>query len=117
MINPITGKNFEPSWKFAIYLTDALDFYSRIEAKIGRKLWHPMPILRLAGSEKEFRKILSKLGHGEIAAWVKGEVMTPVGWVGAVELQGEGRLDTAGLLEGSGEYFAGWAMQRPRFTE
>ena len=67
MINPITGKNFEPSWRLAEFLPEALSFYARIEKQIGRRLWHPFPVLRLAGTEKEWRKIVSKLGAAAVA--------------------------------------------------
>jgi glycine oxidase len=105
MINPITGKNFEPSWRIADFLPDALELYGRIEERIARKLWYPHPVLRLAGSEKEWGKIVSKLEAPDVVPWVKGVVDAPDGWVGAVELQGGGRLDTRAFLEGSREFF------------
>ena len=105
MINPITGKNFEPSWRITDFLTNSLEFYATTEKRIGRKLWYPFPVLRLAGSEKEWRKITSKLDAPEVAPWIVGEVDTPVGWVGAVEVRGGGRLDTRAFLDGSREFF------------
>ncbi|MES2924831.1 MAG: FAD-dependent oxidoreductase, partial [Verrucomicrobiota bacterium] len=105
MVNPVTGKNFEPSWRIAEFLPDALEFYSEVERRIGRKLWYPFPVLRLAGSDKEWRKIVAKLDSPEVAPWVIGEVAAPAGWTGAVELQGGGRLDTRAFMEGSREFF------------
>ncbi len=105
MINPLTGKNFEPSWRLAEFLPEALEFYAAVEIQLERKLWHPFPIMRLAGSEKEWRKIVSKLDAAEVAPWVVGEVAAPVGWVGAVEVGGGGRLDTRAFLDGSREFF------------
>ncbi len=105
MVNPVTGKNFEPSWRIGEFLPDALEFYGRIEKHIGRRLWYPYPVLRLASSEKEWRKILSKLDAPEVAPWVVGEVEAPDGWVGAVEVCGGGRLDTRAFLDGSREFF------------
>lgn len=105
MVNPITGKNFEPSWRIAEFLPDALDFYAEVEARIGRKVWHPFPVLRLAGSDKEWRKILTKLDAPDVAPWVAGEVAVPDGWAGAVEVRGGGRLDTRAFLDGSRELF------------
>ena len=105
MVNPITGKNFEPSWRLAEFLPEALTFYATVEERIGRKLWHSFPVLRLAGSEKEWRKIISKLELPEVAPWIKGEVAAPAGWAGAVEVSGGGRLDTRAFLEGSREFF------------
>lgn len=105
MINPVTGKNFEPSWRIADFLPEAMALYQRIEERLGRQLWYPFPVLRLAGSDKEWRKIVSKLELPEAAPWVVGEVTAPTGWVGAMELRGGGRLDTQALMEGSREFF------------
>jgi glycine oxidase len=105
MVNPITGKNFEPSWRIAEFLPDALAFYAAVEKRLERQLWHPFPVMRLAGNEKEWRKIVSKLEAPDVAPWVVGEVEPPEGWVGAVELRGGGRLDTRAFMDGSREFF------------
>jgi glycine oxidase len=105
MVNPVTGKNFEPSWRIAEFLPDALEFYAEVEQRIGRKIWHPFPVLRLASSEKEWRKIQSKLADPLVAPWVLGEVAAPEGWFGAVELRGGGRLDTRAFMDGSRGFF------------
>ena len=105
MVNPITGKNFEPSWRIGDFLPEALQFYAWVESQIGRKVWHSFPVLRLAGSEKEWRKICSKMSDPSVAPWVAGEVRAPAGWIGAVEVRGGGRLDTKSFMEGSREFF------------
>lgn len=105
MVNPVTGKNFEPSWRIAEFLPEALAFYADVETSIGRQLWYPFPVLRLAGSEKEWRKIASKLDSPDVAPWVAGVIPAPTGWVGAVEVRGGGRLDTRAFLDGSREFF------------
>lgn len=105
MVNPITGKNFEPSWRIAEFMPEALDLYAEVERRIGRKLWYPFPVMRLAGSEKEWRKILSKLDAPDVAPWVLGEVAAPDGWCGAVEVRGGGRLDTRAFIDGSRDFF------------
>ena len=105
MVNPITGKNFEPSWRSGAFLPDALSFYTEVELLIERKVWHAFPVLRLAGSEKEWGKILSKLADPMVAPWVLGQVTAPAGWVGAVEVRGGGRLDTRAFMDGSREFF------------
>lgn len=106
MINPITGKNFEPSWRIADFLPAALEFYAAVETQIGRRIWHPFPVLRLAGSDKEWRKIVSKLAFPEVSTWVSGEVEPPAGWIGAVGVVGGGRLDTRAFMDGSREFFS-----------
>ena len=105
MVNPITGKNFEPSWRIAEFLPEALEFYAEVERVIRRKLWYQFPVLRLAGSDKEWRKIVSKLDAPEVAPWVVGEVDPPTGWAGAVEVRGGGRLDTRVFMDCSREFF------------
>jgi glycine/D-amino acid oxidase-like deaminating enzyme len=105
MVNPITGKNFEPSWRIGEFLPEALAFYAEVEKSIGRQVWYPFPVLRLAGSEKEWRKIVSKLDSPDVVPWVAGEVPAPDGWVGAVEVCGGGRLDARAFLDGSREFF------------
>lgn len=113
MINPLTGKNFEPSWRIAEFLPEALVFYGAVEKRIGRKLWHPLPVLRLAGSEKEWRKIRSKLDDPAVAPWIASEVPAPEGWAGAVEVRGGGRLDVNAFLDGSREFFGDLAEGNP----
>ncbi|MEX1114814.1 MAG: FAD-dependent oxidoreductase [Akkermansiaceae bacterium] len=105
MVNPITGKNFQPSWRIAEFLPQAIELYARVEERIGRKIWHPFPVLRLAGSEKEWAKIVSKLGEPAVAPWVAGEVAAPPGWVGGVHVRGGARLDTQAFMEGSRQFF------------
>ena len=105
MVNPVTGKNFEPSWRIAEFLPEALEFYAQIEARIGRQVWYPLPVLRLAGSDKEWRKISNKLTEPHVAPWVGGEVVPPMGWSGAVAVRGGGRLDTRAFMDGSRDFF------------
>ncbi|GAA5125954.1 FAD-binding oxidoreductase [Luteolibacter yonseiensis] len=105
MVNPVTGKNFEPSWRISEFLPDALAFYAAVEGRIGRRVWNPFPVLRLAGNDKEWRKIVSKLDAPEVAPWVAGQVAPPDGWAGAVELRGGGRLDTRAFMDGSRDFF------------
>lgn len=112
LINPVTGKNFEPSWRIGEFLPEALVFYRRIEEELGVKLWHPMTVLRLAGSEKEWAKISAKLGDGKVMPWVGAVAQPPEGWSGAVEVTGGGRLDTRLFVEASRNFFREKGMDR-----
>ena len=105
MINPVTGKNCEPGWRIAEFLPEALSLYGRVEDRLDRQIWYPLPVMRLAGSDKEWQKMQAKLDRPEVAPWVVGEVPPPDGWVGAVELKGGGRLDTHAFVEGSRGFF------------
>lgn len=112
MINPVTGKNFEPSWRIGDFLPEALSFYREVENRIRRRIWHSFPVLRLAGSNKEMEKIRSKLANPAVAPWVEREIEAPEGWAGAVELRGGGRLDTLAFMDGSREFFEGLGHYR-----
>ncbi len=112
MINPITGKNFEPSARIAEFHPQAMAFYAEFEERLGITVWHPFPVLRLASSDKEWRKIVSKTGIPEVARWLAngGAPADAPGWTGAVELTGGGRLDTRAFLDGSREFFRGLGL-------
>lgn len=105
LVNPVTGKNFEPSRNIAGFLPEALEFYHSIEQTLGRKLWHPFPVLRLAESEKEWDKMRAKASTPEVARWISAGPMAVDGWLGGIELTGGGRLDTRAFLDGSREFF------------
>lgn len=109
MINPITGKNFEPSWRIDEFHSGAIAFYQKLEAKLGIKLWHPLPILRLAASEKEWQKIEGKLTAPNVAPWISNKSMEPSSdFHRAVELSGGGRLDTLAFVNATREYFSNY---------
>lgn len=108
LINPITGKNFEPSWRIAEFYPQAIRFYRQLEEDFGETLWHPLPVLRLASSEKEWSKISAKIGLPEVRAWIGDEhPATPPGFLGCVEVMGGGWLDTRKFL----------SLSRDRFME
>jgi glycine/D-amino acid oxidase-like deaminating enzyme len=107
MINPITGKNFQPSGRIGQFLPQAMEFYAEVEQRIERTIWHPMPVLRLADSQKEWSKMLSKSTLPEVTPWLlnHGVPVAVGGWAGALELTGGGRLDTRTFLDASREFF------------
>ncbi len=107
LINPVTGKNFEPTPGIADFLPEALEFYSRLEVLLNNTLWHPLPILRLADSAKEWSKMLAKRERPDIACWLAdhGAPRAMDGWLGALELTGGGRIDTRTFLDTSREFF------------
>lgn len=107
LINPVTGKNFEPSVRVGVFMPQAVGFYRDIEARLGERFWHPMPILRLASDAKEWAKILGKLGHQDVVPWLAdgGRPLAEDCWSGAVRLNGGGRLDTRAFLDRSREFF------------
>lgn len=105
LINPVTGKNFEPSKDIAGFLPEAMEFYSDVEKQIGRTVWHPLPILRLADTESEWNKILAKSSLPDVQPWIQGLPLDIAGWIGGLELNGGGRLDTRAFLDASRAFF------------
>ena len=107
LINPVTGKNFEPTPHIAEFLPEALVFFDRAENRLGGKFWHPLPILRLADDEKEWNKMLAKRERPDVACWLAdhGAPRAMDGWRGALELTGGGRIDTRAFLDTSREFF------------
>jgi len=107
LINPLTGKNFQPSWLIGDFHPIAVKFFVDLGEAFGNPLWHPMPVMRLAGSEKEWAKISSKLDLPEVRIWLDRErkVATPEGFFDHVILRGGGWLDTRKFLELTREFF------------
>ena len=107
LINPVTGKNFEPSGQIEVFLPEALDFYQEMEALLGTPFWHPLTVIRLASDEAEWRKMLEKSKRPDVAVWLAhgGKPTTVEGWTGALELRGGGRLDTRAFLDASRSFY------------
>lgn len=106
LINPITGKNFEPSRDLDRFHSEALSFYQKVESELGARVWHPLPLVRLASSADEWSKIESKLDRSDVAPWIEVARMNPgPSWFGAVRLRGAGRLDTRMFLDRSRDFF------------
>ncbi len=108
LVNPVTGKNFEPSTRIGEFLPEALSFYAEVEKQLGETFWHPLPVLRLAETEKELRKMTAKTARPDVACWL-ADAGTPVpvdGWAGALLLTGGGRLDTRRFLDCSRDFFS-----------
>lgn len=106
LINPITGKNFEPSKHLSSFLPEAMVFYQKVESMLHTSVWHPMPVLRLAATAAEWAKIQAKLTRPDVARWMD-EVPppTPHGWHAATRVLGGGRLDTRAFLDASRDFF------------
>ena len=107
LINPLTGKNFQPSWLIEDFHPYAVDFFKKLGKKFGVDLWYPMPVMRLAETEKEWSKISSKLDLPEVKVWLdhQRDVATPAGFIHHVILRGGGWLDTRRFLEVTRAYF------------
>jgi glycine oxidase len=103
LINPVTGKNFSPSWRIAEFLPEAEAFYARVGGLLGKQLWFPLPVWRLVAAD-EWAKVESKLGEAE--PWIERIEENVPGWSRAIVLDGGGRVATREFCEGTRAYFA-----------
>jgi glycine/D-amino acid oxidase-like deaminating enzyme len=117
LINPVTGKNFQPSWRIDEFLPEAITFYQSAAVTLGKSFWHPLPILRLAASAAEWKKISAKFQSPEVAPWVIAETTPPPGWHAALRLQGGGWLDTRGFLDASRDFFKSHGLYQETETD
>ena len=114
LVNPVTGKNFEPSPMIGEFLPEALEFYRLIEEKLGVVLWYPMPIMRLAGNDDEWEKMRAKATRADVETWVGKELAAEEidGWVGGFEISGGGRFDVKAFVDRSREFFKSLGVYR-----
>lgn len=105
MINPVTGKNFNPSWRLAEFLPEAEAFFTRVGDEVGRRLWFPLPVWRVA-EEKEWPRFLEKIATPETSPWVDRVEEDVPGWRGAVVLKGGARVATRDFCEATAAYFS-----------
>jgi len=103
LINPVTGKNFSPSWRIAEFLPEAEAFYTRIGELLGKQLWFPLPAWRLV-ADAEWTKVDSKLQEAQ--PWIDRIETEVPGWNRAIILKGGGRVATRELCEGTRTYFS-----------
>ena len=112
LVNPVTGKNFEPSPMIGEFLPEALDLYRRVEELLGVVLWHPMPIMRLAGNDDEWAKMQVKAARADVEVWVGRELAKQDGWAGGFEIRGGGRFDVKMFVDRSREFFEAEGIYR-----
>lgn len=98
LVNPVTGKNFQPSWRIAEFLPESVAFFERVGRELGRRLWFPHPVVRLVG-ERDWAKVARKLELPEVARWVERVDEDVDGWRAAVTLKGGGRVDARVFCE------------------
>lgn len=93
LVNPVAGRNFEPSWEVAEAWAVARPFYE----EIGQDLFHDLPILRLWRDEKDRAKFERK--RAGLTEWIAEVSEVGVTW------QGGGWLDCPRFLEAAGKLF------------
>jgi glycine/D-amino acid oxidase-like deaminating enzyme len=104
LVNPVTGKNFQPSWRIETFLPEATAFFSRIGEKLGIPLWHPLPVHRLV-DVASWPKVARKLDRPEVARWVESVEESSADWRAVVVLKGGGRLDVPAFCGATRKHF------------
>ncbi len=100
LVNPVAGRNFEPSWEVADAWSVALPFYE----ELGKDLFQHVPIMRLWRDEKDHAKFISK--RDQLEAWIEKVDDEGVTWKGGGWLDCPAFLDAAkeAFLKGGGEW-------------
>mgnify|MGYP002628068468 FL=1 len=93
LVNPVAGKNFEPSWEVKEAWEIALPFYEGL----GSGLFHALPVLRLWRDEKDREKFERK--WEQLTPWIQKVDEEGVTW------KGGGWLDCPGFLDVAREEF------------
>lgn len=113
LVNPVTGKNYEPSWRIAEFLPESVAFFGKMSAELGRPLWFPMAVVRRVG-EKDWPKVARKLEREEVARWVERVDEHAGDWRAEVVLKGGGRVDVRGFCDSTERVFESAAGSEER---
>jgi len=104
LINPVTGKSWTMSWRYAEFFAAAREFYRQVEPLLGGGVFfHELAVARLFGAS-ERAKVEAKMAGCELA---QREVALAPPWRGeqAWEIAGAARLDSPGFIAASKEFF------------
>jgi len=103
LLNPITGKRLALADRAPRLLPEAIRFYQEMEALLGVRLWHPLPIEREFISQAEWQHWLVRAGQPGFGDFVR-EITKPAGKgaFGGITIAGGGWVDYAGLLAAPG---------------
>ncbi len=129
LVTPVTGMRLNLNWRFAELREEAVSFYQRVEACLGRQVWFPLDQVRLfrdAAARDLFRRRLEDPAvarqvtlvdwgeAGEARLLDPGQFRMPHG---CFEQTGGGYLDTAVYLEQSRRFFSSVGRWRPGRVE
>lgn len=83
VINPLAGKRLNPSWRVAEQLPVALEVYGEMEQVLGRKVLHPVPIIRVIKDAQQ-REYLQRRLNSPAASQFIGVEHGPGRWPGMI---------------------------------
>ncbi len=107
LVNPVTGKGMNVSWRLGEFLEEMREFYFDTGAMLGRSYFKEVPVLRIFADEKEKKKFRRK--QVELEPWI-GDVYSVLGDVregdfGGVEWSGGGWVEVRNFLDDSLAFF------------
>ena len=70
LMNPITGKRFEVSWRYEEFLSIAREFYAECEKTDDAHYYRPFPMLRIFADEKEYETFQKKYAPDQLGHYV-----------------------------------------------
>ncbi len=109
--NPLTGRKLVKTWLADELFPHAVQFYSRLEKKLGVKLVYPQNIYRPYRSTEERDSYLNYASDGEIAKYIAQSANSQKNIVGidapygGLEVTGSGWVDLNTLVKNSRTYF------------
>ncbi|MEM7783542.1 MAG: FAD-dependent oxidoreductase [Planctomycetota bacterium] len=116
LVNPVTGKGMNTSWRLSDFLPEMKAFYGEIGALLGQNYFYEKPVLRIFSDEKERQKFFKK--RVQLEPWIaKVHPILPHmkhGQWGGVQWHSGGWLNVRAFVEDSLEFFE---RECPGFTE
>lgn len=109
IVNPITGKRFVKSWQIDDLLPQLAEMYGAAEQKLGIKIWHKMPILRVLRNAEQENNWLARAGwdswRGYLGAANVDISSHFAGVFGVANILQGGKIDMQLLLRKAKNYF------------
>ena len=107
IFNPVTGRKLEQTWLADELFSYLFDFYPRLEAKLGVRFFHPMPLFRPFANEEMKEWLMARkdqINHPYLRWEQDGVWVEKAGWVDVVK-----------LLQASKHYFTskGLLIEKP----
>ena len=108
LVNPVTGKGMNVSWRLGDFLSEMKKFYSEAGALLGENYFRDNAVLRVFASQNERQKFIAK--QSQLEPWI--EQVYPAlnnvkgGQWGGVEWHSGGWLDVKGFVKNSLAFFA-----------
>jgi len=107
LITPLAGKGMNPGWRQEKYLSEAVEYYIKIEKKTGKQFFYPFPVVRPFKNGEEKEKFNSNREKREPWVDVNVEIDSSVNAeFGYFMMRYGGRLDTKKYLKSVRELLA-----------